>query len=501
MDTQSEREDLYESFERLVKRFTYLGSVADQLRWDQEVCMPDGGVRARSRQLSTIATIRHEILTGAEMSRTIEAIGPSAVSDRQRANLREISRQHHRQKRVPNKLVEDISRTASEAFQDWRDAKGSDDFNQFEPRLSRLVRLKQEYAAAINDESQPFEILFEDYEPYIDLDTVDALFAELRSALVPLIEAIRNAEDIAIDSMPDTVPFDAQQRIVRDILDALGYDWNRGRVDTAPHPFSSGNQFDARITTRYDPTEPLSAVMSSIHEFGHANYTLGLPKDQYGTPLGLARDLTIHESQSRLWENHIGRSKKFWSFVKPIIDSRYPAFEQVTAEEIFRWVNRVFDDNPIRVNADELTYHMHIILRYEIERELFNNGLDVEEIPTMWNGKMETYLGFRPNSDAAGCLQDIHWSHGSFGYFATYTLGSVLAAQIYESMEQTIGDLDEKIGSGQFDEIHTWIDEEIAAHGCRYPTTELIERATGEPLTAAPFVDYVTSKYTELYQL
>ena len=299
---------------------------------------------------------------------------------------------------------------------------------------------------------------------------------------------------LALESDPDD-----QEAMVREALDVLGYDWDRGRLDTAPHPFSTGTQFDARVTTRFDPADPLGALGSTVHEFGHATYTLGLPDEHYGTPLGQSRDLSVHESQSRFWENHVGRTRAFADFFTPTVNDHLDT--DLSARDLYEAANQIYPDNLIRVEADELTYHMHIILRFEIERDLISGDLDVEEVPGVWNDKMEEYLGVRPETDSEGCLQDIHWTHGSLGYFPTYSLGSVLAAQIFASAEDAIPDLDGKIRAGEFDPLHDWLTENVHQHGCRYETDDLVQEATGESFTADYFVEYANEKFGDLYEL
>jgi len=263
----------------------------------------------------------------------------------------------------------------------------------------------------------------------------------------------------------------------------------------------SGNQFDARVTTRFKPEDPLDALTATIHEFGHATYTLGLPDEHYGTPLGSHRNLTVHESQSRLWENHVGRTRAWWELFLPTLHEQFPSTKDLTVDEAYEAANQVFTDNCIRVEADELTYHMHIILRFEIERDLISGDLDVADVPQVWNDKMEEYLGVRPESDSEGCLQDIHWSHGNFGYFPTYSLGSVLAAQLYTAAEADVPDLNAKTIAGEFDVLHEWLTDHVHRHGQRYTTDELVELATGREYTADYFVQYVTGKYGDLYDL
>ncbi|WP_440010387.1 carboxypeptidase M32 [Halomicrococcus sp. SG-WS-1] len=493
--------DAYDQFLQKVKRINNVEGAAGILGWDQEVMMPEGGTPARSQQRSALSAISHDLLTDDEMADLLADLESQDLDDEQRAVVREVRRKHERATSVPTDLVEEISRTTSEALPKWEQAKEEDDFSIFAPTLEKLVELEREYAEHIDPEKDPYEVLFEEYEPYLGIDTAEETLERLRDELVPLIDDVRESDVDLASPFDGTYDADTQEDLARDVLDTLGYDWNRGRLDTAPHPFSSGNQFDARVTTRFDESDPLGALMSTIHEFGHATYTLGLPDEEYGTPLGQSRDLTVHESQSRLWENHVGRSKAFWERFLPELTERFPEAEDLTVDDLYEAVNEVYEDNLIRVEADELTYHMHIVVRFEIEKQLIRGEIDVEDVPELWNDKYEEYLGIRPDSDAEGCLQDIHWSHGSFGYFPTYSLGSVLAAQLYATAEEDIDDLDERVAAGDFEPLHDWLTENVHQHGARYTTDDLIERATGESFTADYFLDHVESKFSELYDL
>jgi carboxypeptidase Taq len=516
-DATGDERPTYDRFLEKVRRIENLAAGASMLRWDQEVKMPDEGIEARSQQLSTLSAVIHEEFTDEEMGDLLDELEESDLTPEERAVVREIRRQYDRKTRVPTELVEEISRTASEALPEWKEAKAEDDFSIFAPVLEELLDLKREYAEQIDPDADPYAVLFADYEPYLDLEVAEEVLGRLREELVPLIDEIAESGEaqrasgsrtqsdddagLATDAFAGEFDENVQEELARDALDILGYDWDRGRLDTAPHPFSIGNQFDARVTTRFDAADPLGGLTSTIHEFGHASYTLGLPDDQYGTPLGDARDLTVHESQSRLWENQVGRSRAFWELFLPRFRKRFPQTADVSVEEAYEAANQVYDDNPIRVEADELTYHMHIVLRFEIERELIEGELDVEDVPEVWNAKMEEYLGIRPETDAEGALQDIHWAHGSFGYFPTYTLGSVLAAQLYASADREIDDLEGRIREGEFGPLRDWLRENVHRHGCRYTTPELIEEATGEAFSADRFLEYVDEKYGELYDL
>jgi len=500
----AEETDAPEAYEELLdqyERLTYVGGASGVLSWDQQVMMPEGGAPARSKQLSALSAIHHELLTDDDVGEWLDELEDADLTGEQAAVVREIRRQYERADAVPVELVEEISETSSEALQVWEDARAEDDFSKFAPYLEDLVELKREYAEHIDPDADPYEVLFADYEPYLDLDTAERVLTRLRDELVPLIDELNDADADLAQPFDGTYPEDAQEALSRDVLELVDYDFERGRLDTSSHPFTSGNQFDTRITTRFDESDPLGALMSTVHEYGHAQYNLGVPQEEYGTPLGESRDLTVHESQSRLWENHIGRSRAFYDLVLDDLTGHFDGLDDATVEDVYEAANQIYPENLIRVEADELTYHMHIILRFEIERDLISGDLDVEDVPEVWNEKMEEYLGVTPDTDAEGCLQDIHWSHGNFGYFPTYSLGSVLAAQLYASAEDDIDDLDGKVAAGEFDDLHDWLGENVHQHGKRYTTPELVEEATGEPYTADYFLDYAESKFRDLYDL
>ncbi|WEL21518.1 carboxypeptidase M32 [Halorhabdus sp. BNX81] len=491
--------DVYDEFLDHVQQLSYVADAGGLLQWDQQVMMPEGGTPARSKQQSALSTLHHDLLTDDDLGEYLAALEDTSLDPEQQAVVREIRREHERARKVPRDLVERISEATSEALPVWEQARADDDFETYAPVLEELVDLRREYAEAIDPDRDPYAVLFEEFEPHLGLDTAERILGRLRDELVPLIDEIADSEVTQPRPFDGTYPVDEQEALVRAALEDLGFDWDRGRLDTSSHPFTSGTQFDARITTRFDEAKPLDSLSSTIHEFGHATYALGLPDEQYGTPLGDARDLTVHESQSRLWENHVGRSHAFWEYFMPTVKDHLGI--ETSAEDAYCAVNRVYDDNPIRVEADELTYHMHIVLRFEIERDLIAGDLDVSEVPAVWNDKMEEYLGIRPDTDAEGCLQDIHWTNGTFGYFPTYSLGSVLAAQLYDAAEAAIGPIDDAVRAGEFEDLHEWLTQNVHRHGKRYTTDALIEEATGQAYTADHFLEYVTEKYGALYDL
>ncbi len=480
------------------RQITYVGDAGSVLNWDQEVMMPEGGTPARSKQRSALSRLKHELLTDDDVADWLDDLDDADLAGDEAAVVREIRREHERARRVPDDLVAELSEATANALPVWEEARAAGDFAEFEDTLANLVDLRREYAAAIDPDRDPYAVLFEDFEPYLGIDTAESILTELREGLVPLIDDVAASDVELADPFDGEYPEADQRALAEEALDIVGYEWERGRLDVAPHPFSTGTQFDARVTTRFQPDDPLDALSSTVHEFGHANYTLGLPDDEYGTPLGNSRDMVVHESQSRFWENHVARSRPFWGHVAGTVVDHLGT--PADAEDLYEAANTVHPDNLIRVEADELTYHLHIVLRFEIERDLVRGDLEVSEVPAVWNQKMEDYLGVRPEDDGEGALQDIHWSHASFGYFPTYSLGSVLAAQLDEAIRADL-EVDHDVRNGEFGPINDWLRERVHRHGCRYTTPDLIEEATGSALSADPFLTYAREKYGDLYDL
>ncbi len=490
------------AYEALVDRFERYGNLmyaSRLLYWDQQVMMPEGGTPARSGQLSALSSASHGLLTDDETGRLIDEAADEDLDDEQAAVLREVRREYERAEPVPESLVERIAETSSDAQPEWRRAKAEDDFDRFAPYLEELRDLQVERAEHIAPDQSPYVTMWEDSEPSLSLSLVEDVFDELVDALVPLIERIEASGVELADPFEGPYPEADQRALSEAALDALGYDWDRGRLDTAPHPFMSGSQFDARVTTRFREGDPLDAVSSTIHEFGHATYQLGLREDKYANPLGMPRSSGVHESQSRFWENHVGRTRPFWEFFLDTFTEHIDGHDDLAVDEVYEAFNRIYPDNLIRVEADELTYHLHIILRSEVGRGFVEGDIAVDELPQVWNEKMEEYLGVVPDTDTDGVLQDIHWT-SRFAAFQGYTIGSVLAAQLDHALRQDL-DVDALVREGEFAPIREWMTEHVHRHGQRYPTDELIEVATGEPLTAEYFVDYATEKFEALYGL
>ena len=495
-------EDTPEAYTRLLdrfKRYSYLEDAGGVLNWDQQVVMPEGGAPARARQLSALSTVSHDLLVGGETEALLDELDGADLTDDQAAVVREIRRQHDREADVPADLVEELTAVQSENQGIWQRAKAQNDFETFAPRLEKLRELSRKRAEHVDPDTPHYEVMYEDGEPYLPLSTVERVFDRLREEIPPMVETIEREGDDLAAPFDGKYPEEQQRALCEAALAFLGYDRDRGRMDTAPHPFMSGTQFDARVTTRFKPEDPMDALTATVHEYGHASYQLGLRQDAYGTPLGQPRSSGVHESQSRFWENHVGRTKPFWEAFLPTLHENFPEHDDLTVEAVYEAVNRIYPDNLVRVEADELTYHMHIILRCEIDRAFVEGDLSVKEMPETWNEKMDDYLGVVPDTDAEGCLQDIHWSYG-FGAFQSYTVGSVLAAQLNAAIREDL-DVDGLVREGEFDPIREWMAERIHRPGQRYTTDELVEEATGEPLTADYFLDYAKSKFSELYDV
>jgi carboxypeptidase Taq len=497
--TERDTPQAYEQLLERQKRLTNLYNAAMHLHWDQQVMMPAGGAPGRSEQLSALSATRHELLVADEVGEWLDAVADAELSADQAANVRELRREYEREATVPSELTEEITQTGAENQQIWQEAKANDDFETFAPRLETLRELKREYAEHVDADADPYTVMYEDANPYIPLDRMGEIFETLRAEIPPLVEEIRTSGADLADPWEGEYPDENQRELCEAVLDFLGYDRSRGRLDTAPHPFMAGTQFDARVTTRFKPTDPIDALTATIHEYGHASYQLGLRQDAYGTPLGRSRSAGVHESQSRFWENHVGRTRPFWETFLPTFKEHIDGHDDLTVEEAHEAANRINPDNRIRVEADELTYHMHIILRCEIDRAFVAGDIEADEIPRVWNEKMDEYLGIRPETDSEGCLQDIHWTQ-NFAAFQGYTIGSVLAAQLNAAIRDDL-DVDSLVREGEFDPIREWMGERIHRQGQRYTTPELIEEATGEPLTAEYFVEYAREKFETLYGL
>lgn len=458
--------------------------------------MPQNGEHARGKQRSTLSNVVQNELTDPKIGELLSELSNADLDPAQRAVVREIGREYREAVRVPEELVEELVEARSRAQQAWKRARRENDFSEFSDLLVEIRDLQIQRAEHLRPGDDPYRVFFEGIEPGIDFNTVETILDELRGALVPLVRDLRSA-DRELASFPEgNWETEAQMSANEQILEELGYDFSKGRLDKASHPFTDGNQFDCRIATRIDPSDPLKGVMATIHEYGHASYQLGLPTDHYGSPLGRSRN-RIHESLAHFWENQIGRRETFWEYIVPFLNDHLGT--AVTPRRVFESVNEVVPENPIRVDADELTYHLHVLVRAEVEKAFVRGTISVDEIPGVWNDKMEEYLGVRPETVREGCLQDIHWC-GGFAQFQSYTIGSVLAAQLELAVSEELDrDVEVLVRNGEFEPILSQIRQRVHRHGQRYPDDKLMQRATGRSLSADHFIEYAENKYRSLY--
>ncbi|HWQ91926.1 MAG TPA: carboxypeptidase M32, partial [Clostridia bacterium] len=413
------------------------------------------------------------------------------------ANVREWRRRYDRATRIPARLVEKFERTRTHAREAWKEARKQAKFSVFRPHLKKLLDLNRQRADLWGFEESPYDALMEEYEPGMRSKQLRTLFDELRPAIVEIIGPARERfKAIPEDFLDGDYPVAAQQALNRKVAEAMGYDFAAGRIDTTTHPFCTTlGPGDCRLTTRYDERKFTQSFYGIMHEAGHGLYEQGLPEEHFGTPLGTAVSLGIHESQSRLWENHVGRHPAFWEHWHPIASEHFPGLRNFTPEQVAMAVNRVAPSF-IRVEADQVTYDLHIILRFEIELRLMAGQLDVKDVPGCWNEEFAKMFGLEVPNDAEGCLQDIHWSLGTQGYFPTYTLGNLNAAQLFQQAKQALPDLDAAIGRGEYRPLLAWLRDHVHQHGSRYLPQELMARATGRATQSEPHISHLRARFS-----
>jgi carboxypeptidase Taq len=498
----------YDELIAKTKEAALLRSTASILGWDQRTKMPPGGIGHRSLQTAQLARVIHEWSTDPRVGELLaECEADSAlVSDpasEPAANLRELRREYDRATKLPADLVEERARTRTVAEHEWEQARAKSDFAVFRPWLERNIDLSRRVADCYGwgPGDEPWDALAEGYEPGMRARDVEAVFTPLRDELQTLI-----ADLMAAGSKPSTaiweltLPIDDQRTFVRSVAEAMGFDFSRGRIDTTVHPFcTSTHPGDVRITTRFSEDKFFDALAATMHEAGHGLYEQGLPPEHTGTPIGRAVSLGIHESQSRMWENFVGRSLPFWRWCLPLVNRAFgDVTSHLSADLVYEGMN-VCRPDFIRVEADEATYNLHIMVRFELERALMSGDLAAADVPHEWNLRYKEYLGIDVPDDARGCLQDVHWSGGMFGYFPTYTLGNLYAAQLFEKILDDIPDLYDGFGRGDFSPLREWLNANVHAHGGRYLPADLCERVTGTPLGAEPLLRHLDRKLRPLY--
>ena len=490
---------------RLLLEIDDLDAAANLLEWDQCTYMPDGGAEARGRQLATLGRRKHQALTSVELKRSLDgaarAVDGLPEGDADRALVRVARRQFERAANVPLEFVGELRTHLSASYVAWTKARVDNDFAAVSPYLEKTVELSKRYADFFSGYDHPADVHIDESDEGITAEWVKGFFTELRSMLVPLIESVAKKPAPEDAFLFQRFPKEPQMELSRAIVSALGYDFSRGRLDLTHHPFmtrfSSG---DVRITTRVNENDATDALYSSIHECGHALYEQGICRDFEGSPLGHGVSAGVHESQSRLWENLVGRSRPFASFLLPKLQERFPErLGDVTAEAFYRAINKV-TPSLIRVDADEVTYNLHVMIRVELEMALLEGRLAVKDLPEAWNERYRSYLGVEVPDMRRGVMQDVHWYCTTIGgAFQGYTIGNVISAQVFETARRALPNLDEDIAAGRFAALRSWLVDHLYRHGSVHTPLDLVERVTGEPLGTAAFARYLRGKLTGLY--
>jgi carboxypeptidase Taq len=484
-----------------VMDLTYAASV---LHWDQQTYMPPGGAKGRGQQISTLNRLAHTRFTSAEVGQLLDALEPYAAGldlDSDEARLIKVTRrQFDIRTKVPGEWVANYAQATSDAHLVWEQARAENNFVMFQPHLEKIVELRRQYASFFEPYEHVYDPLLDEYEPGMKTAEVKAIFEALRPQQVALIKSITASPQVDDSFLHQ--PFDAQKQwdFGVEVISKFGYDWKRGRQDKAAHPFTINfGVDDVRITTRIMPDYIGSALFSTMHECGHALYEMGIKPEYQRTALANGASLALHESQSRMWENLVGRSYEFWEFFYPRLQETYPLeLGNVDLQTFYKGINKV-EPSLIRVEADEATYNLHIMLRLELEIGLMDGSIDVKDLPEVWNSRMEEYLGLTPPNDAQGVLQDVHWSSGFIGYFSTYALGNLISVQLWECINKDRPDLKEQIRQGDFSQLHQWLREKVHQYGSKFEPQEMVKRITGKQIDPQPYLNYLYEKYSKIY--
>ena len=483
-----------------------LSQAQSLLSWDQNTYMPDGAAAARGQQMATLSKLSHRRLIDPQLEELLSTLEASdfAEDESDEAALLEVTRRSvDKATKLPSDFVEDFTKARSAGQQAWIKARADSDFAQFAPHLETILDFAQRQADYLGFEDHPYDALHDLYERGSDTAKVRAVFAELRDATVPLVkDVVEKGREVSDAPVRQSFDEAAQERFGKEVVKGFGYDFERGRLDRTVHPFATGiSKYDVRITTRYQGDFLNPALFGTMHEAGHAMYEQGVADKYYRSPLGTTVSLGIHESQSRLWENLVGRSYGFWEYKYPRLQEVFPAqLGEVSLGEFYAAINKL-EPSLIRVEADEVTYNLHVLVRFELELALLEGSLVVQDVPEAWNAKYGEYLGLTPPNDAQGCLQDIHWSFGAIGYFPTYTLGNIMSVQLFEAAKRAHPELEGEIQQGKFTTLLGWLRENIHQHGSKYEPSDLLKRATGSELDAKPYIDYLNTKFRSLYEV
>ncbi len=493
----------YNELQNHMQRIADVNYAAATLGWDQETYMPPGAAGFKASQLSTLSGITHQLFTGDKTEVLLRGLKNNAqLSEAEKKNVAQIEEDFSRQKKYSTEFVENMSRAVSDAFNAWQQARKESNFKIFAPYLEKLIAIKKQECELLGYEGHPYNALLNLHEKNATVAELDVLFTDVRKELVPFVKQVQQAKQVDNKFFFQHFDRDTQWQFGIELLQQMGFDFNRGRQDISSHPFTTSfSQNDVRVTTRINENDFSEMIWSCIHEGGHALYEQGLPAEQYGMPLGEAISLGIHESQSRMWENNVGRSLAYWKHNFGLAQKHFPEqLKSISTQDFYKGMNRV-EASLIRTSADELTYHFHVMIRYEIEKQIFEDKLKVNDLPDYWNAKYKEYLNIDVPNDAQGVLQDVHWSHGSFGYFPTYSLGSFYAAQFFHQAQKEMPTLLTEIENGNTHNLLNWLREKIHKHGKFYTAQELCIQVTGEKLNFTHFMHYAATKYGAMYGL
>ena len=485
----------------------HLSSAVAVLHWDQEVYMPKKGSDQRAKTIAEMSGLIHNKFTSLTFGKLIRAAKAEAdrgkLNDNDSCIVREIWREFSRAKKLPVEFVKELAELESRSQNIWAEARQKSDFKIFLPYLKKIVSMKRKEAELVGYKNSPYDALLDVFEPYATSEEITIIFQELKEFLVPFLARIKKSKmKINRNILKGKFPIEKQARLNEFMAKKIGFDFEAGRLDISTHPFTTNfHAEDVRITTRYDEKDIFSAISSTVHESGHALYEQGILSKNFGTPLGEPISHGIHESQSRMWENIVGKSLDFWKYFLPLLKKTFPEhFSNMKVEELYRAIN-ISEPSFIRVDADEVTYNLHVIMRYEIEKDLIEGSITVKDLPKIWNAKFKEYFGLKVPNDALGVLQDVHWSSGAIGYFPTYTLGNLYSAQFYATAEKEILNLEKEIRSGHFEHLLNWLRKNIHMHGKMFSAEDLVKKVTGEKLNSQYFIEYIKDKYSKIYEL
>jgi len=490
----------YQQLLASLKRLDRIGSIGGLLGWDEQVNLPPESGPLRGEQRAVFTEIYHREATSPRIAELLGSIESEAESltPEQAAVLRDARRSYDRLTKIPAEFAARRAQAETASFHAWVQARKDDDFSTFLPFLEEQLQFAKEEAAFLEAE-KPYDYWVDQFDPGMTRAIIEPLFDELLPELQSIVETITSSPKQPDTSAFKGFPIPKQEAFLREVVSSLGFNFKKGRLDVAIHPFCGGHPQDTRMTTRFDVDNPLDSLSSSMHETGHAMYEQGLPDDYAGSALGEAVGMAVHESQSRMWENQVGRSRSFWNYWEPKYRQSFPEqLKGLSSDQLYHAINKVAI-TPIRVDADEVTYNLHIMLRFALEKRLFDGSLSLKDLPEAWNETSEQILGYRPKNNREGCLQDVHWSGGMFGYFPSYCLGNLLAAQLWYRLQEDLGDLDSQFEKANFKPLLGWLRENIHSKGRRHFTLEFTKELTGTELSPKFLVRYLKERYLPLY--